>query len=494
MSSTKPHPTAIPPELDAEMTPAVRAFVQSLLATIADQEARIAELERGRKTPQNSSLPPSTQHPHAKPKPRKRKSKRKRGGQPGHAKHARPLIPAEECDDVQPLKPTECRRCGERLAGSDPEPLRHQVWELPEIKPLVTEYQRHRLTCDGCGETTCAPLPVGVPEGQSGPRLMAFTALLMAYYRQSKRRTAEFLTTLLGQPCCAALTVKMQGQVTAAARPAYEQLVATLPEQEHVNADETGTKQENGKAWLWTFVAAAFSVFAIRATRAATAVDDLLTDAFEGIVTCDRAKMYWRVGRIQWCWAHLKRDFQALIDRGDNQARRLGYDLRRMTCTLFEHWGDYRDGTISRAAFARRMAPVRREVERLLLRGIRSENKSIVGMCEELYEHRDWLWMFVRHEGIEPTNNAGERALRHAVIWRKLSFGTQSAAGSRFVETMLTVIETCRQQNRNTFDYLTAAVHAHLAGQSAPSLVPGVTGWPRGIAPPGLPQIRTCSH
>jgi transposase len=474
MSSAKAKPLTIPPELDAEMTPPVRAFTQSLLARVAQLEAELEELRRQvkGKTPQNSSLPPSTQHPHAKPKSRKRKSKKKRGGQPGHKKHERPLIPTDECNDVQRLKPTECRRCGERLSGSDPEPLRHQVWELPEIKPLVTEYQRHRLACRCCGETTCASLPDGVPQGQSGPRLMAFTVLLMAYYRQSKRRTAEFLTTLLGQPCCAALTVKMQSQVTAAARGAYEELAARLPEQEHVNADETGTKEENDKAWLWTFVARAFTVFTVRATRAATAVDELLTTAFEGIVTCDRAKMYWRAGRLQWCWAHLKRDFQALIDRGDNQTKRLGYDLRRQTGKLFEHWGNYHEGKISRAAFVRRMAPVRREVERLLLRGTASGNKSLVGMCRELYEHRDWLWMFVRCEGVEPTNNAGERALRHAVIWRKLSFGTQSAAGSRFVETMLTVIETCRQQHRNAFDYLTAAVEAHLADQPAPSLLP----------------------
>jgi transposase len=463
-------------ETIARQPPEAQAIIRLLLAKIVELESRIEGLQRQAKgkTPQNSSLPPSTQHPHAKPPRKKRKSKKKRGGQPGHPKHERPLIPTKECDDVQSLKPTECRRCGEKLVGTDPEPLRHQIWELPEIKPHVTEYQRHRLACPCCGETTCAPLPPGVPQGQSGPRLMAFTALLMAYYRQSKRRTAEFLTTLLGQPCSAALTVKMQTQVTAAARPAYEDLAAKLPTEEHINADETATKEENGKAWLWTFVARLFTVFTVRATRAATAVDDLLTDAYCGIVTCDRAKMYWRVGRIQWCWAHLRRDFQALIDRGDHQAKRLGYDLRRMTSKLFEHWGNYRDGTISRAAFIRRMAPVRREVERLLLRGVQSGNKSLVGMCQELYEHRDWLWTFVRQEGVEPTNNAGERALRHAVIWRKLSFGTQSANGSRFVETMLTVIETCRQQHRNAFEYLTAAVQAHLAGQPIPSLLPGV--------------------
>ena len=213
-------------ELIARQPPEAQAIIRALLARMAKMEAELGHLRRQGtgKTPQNSSLPPSTQHPHAKPPRKKRKSKKRRGGQPGHPKHERPLIPTEQCDDVQPLKPTACRRCGEKLWGSDPEPLRHQVWELPEIKPHVTEYQRHRLVCPCCGETTCAELPPGVPQGQSGPRLMAFTALLMAYYRQSKRRTAEFLSTLLGQPCSAALTVKIQTQVTAAVRPAYEEL------------------------------------------------------------------------------------------------------------------------------------------------------------------------------------------------------------------------------------------------------------------------------
>jgi transposase len=461
-------------ELIARQPPEAQAIIRLLLAKNAELESRIEQLERGQKTPQNSSLPPSTQHPHARPQPPKRKSKKKRGGQPGHEKHKRPLIPTNECDDTQLLKPTECRCCGAKLSGSDPEPLRHQVWELPEIKPLVTEYQRHRLTCPCCGETTCAELPVGVPQGQSGPRLMAFTALLMAFYRQSKRRTAEFLSTLLGQPCCAALTVKMQNQVTAALRPSYAELAAQLPTQEQLSIDESPTKEENGKAWLWTFVARMFTVFTVRLTREATALDDLLGERFCGIVTCDRAKMYWQMKRLQWCWAHLKRDFQAMIDRGNPRSKWLGQRLRHATCELFEHWADYRAGRITRAALQHRMGPVRRKVERLLLRGLQSGNRDVRGTCRELYEHREWLWTFLRHEGVEPTNNAGERSLRHAVIWRKLSFGTQSASGSRFVETMLTVIESCRQQRRHAFTFITAAVEAHLAHQSAPSLLPGV--------------------
>jgi transposase len=473
MSSSNKHIT-IPPGLDTEMTPAVRDFVHVLLDRIAKLEARVEELEQGQKTPQNSSLPPSTQHPHNRPQRSKRKSKKQRGGQFGHKKHERPLIPTEECDEAVPLKPTECRRCGAKLSGSDLEPLRHQVWEVPEIKAHVTEYQRHRLPCPDCGETTCAELPPGVPQGQSGPHLMAFVALLMAYYRQSKRRTAEFLGMLLGQPCCPSLTVKIQDQVTAALRPSYEAAAGALPAEPQLNIDETATKEANGKAWLWTFVAHTFTVFAVRPTREATALAQFLGEAFRGIVTCDRAKMYWRLGRLQWCWAHLKRDFQAMIDSGDKRAKWLGERLRAATCELFEHWADYRAGKISRAALLRRMGPVHRKVERLLLRGTQCGHAATRGTCRELYEHRQWLWMFLRHEGVEPTNNAGERSLRHAVIWRKLSFGTQSAAGSRFVETMLTVIETCRQQRRNVFSFLTTAVEAHLAHQPAPSLLPRV--------------------
>jgi len=463
-------------EIIARQPPEARAIIRVLLVEIVELRARIGELERqGKgKTPQNSSLPPSIQHPHARPQRPKRKSKKKRGGQLGHKKHERPLIPTEECDDVQPLKPTECRRCGEKLSGSDPEPLRHQVWELPEIKPIVTEYQRHRLVCRNCGETTCAELPAGVPQGQSGPRLMAFVALLMAYYRQSKRRTADFLGTLLGQPCCPSLTVKIQNQVTTAVRPSYEALAAQLPAQEQLSIDETGTKEANGKAWLWTFVARTFTVFAVRASREATALGAFLGEAFGGIVNCDRAKMYWQLGCLQWCWAHLKRDFQAMIDSGTVPGKWLGSRLRRATCELFEHWADYRDGKISRAALLRRMGPVRRKVEGLLLRGTQSRDTDVRGTCRELYEHRQWLWTYLRHEAVEPTNNAGERSLRHAVIWRKLSFGTQSASGSRFVETMLTVIETCRQQGRNVFTFLTHAVEAHLAHQPAPSLLSAV--------------------
>lgn len=456
----------ITPEQLAALPPELRAVVQ---AVIDHYERRVAELEREiarlKKTPRNSSLPPSSVHPHAKPPLVKSKSKRSRGGQPGHEKHERALIPTDQCTDVVPHKPTNCRRCGRKLTGSDPAPLRHQVWEVPEIKPLVTEHQLHRLPCS-CGATTCGQLPPGVPQGQAGPRLIALVALLMGCFRQSKRRVALFLEQILNQPCSPGWVVKLQNQATAALRPAYEELAAQLPDQACLGIDETPTKQGPDKGWLWTCVAATFTVFTIRTTRAATVLTELLGTAYEGVVNCDRAKMYYSQSRLQWCWAHLKRDFQALIDSGDGVEKRLGHDLMRPTRKLFQLWVRYRDGTLTRVGFQRLMKPIRQEIDALLLRGAFAG----IGMAEQIWNHRDWLWTFVEVEGIEPTNNASERALRHAVIWRKLSFGTQSESGSRFVETLLTVVETCRQQSRNAFTLITTAVEAHLRRHSAPSL------------------------
>jgi len=139
---------------------------------------------------------------------------------------------------------------------------------------------------------------------------------------------------------------------------------------------------------------------------------------------------------------------------------------------MFDTWWRYKLGKLTWDAFQRDMSPIRQQVNRLLLRGAFSGNARLVGTCRELSNHREWLWTFVDVQGIEPTNNRAERALRPAVIYRKLSFGTQSAAGSRFIERMLTVSETCRLQGRSIFAYLTTAVEAHFHHQSAPSLLP----------------------
>ena len=226
---------ALPPEFRALPQSVMDYFKRRLAvseACCAMYERRIAvlegELRAVRKTAQNSSLPPSAEHPHAKTSgagagetgedhaaeggaaAERKPLKKKRGGQRGPPKHERTLLPLERCADVVPLKPKRCRGCGEKLRGDDPDPWRHPAWEWPQPQPLVTEYQRHRLTCSCCGVTTCAELPAGVPEHTSGPRLLAVTAVLRCLFRQSKSRTALALNTLFGVPCCPARVVQQQ--------------------------------------------------------------------------------------------------------------------------------------------------------------------------------------------------------------------------------------------------------------------------------------------
>ena len=462
-------PPVLSPDALASLPPAIRALVEWQARQIHFLTARVAELEaKLGKNPTNSSKPPSCTHPHDKAPSAKPKSKRSRGGQPGHDKHQRALIPTEQCQEVVLCVPTQCRRCRQALSGTDPHPLRHQVWELPNIQPIVTEYQRHRLVC-ACGCLTRGVLPPGVPSGQAGPRLIAFAGLLMACFRQSKRRAAQFLSMILNQPASAGWLVALQNRAAEAVLSAYDELAEQLPTEPVLHIDESPTKEARHKSWIWTFVATTFTFFACRTSRAAEVAKQLLGDTYAGVIHCDRARMYWAFDRLQWCWAHLKRDFQALIDSPCTVSKRLGHDLMRPTKQLFALWQKVRDGTISRRTFCQQMKPIRQQVEAYLLRGYFDARVS--GFCKELWEHREHLWTFIEVEGVEPTNNAAEQALRHAVIWRKLSFGTQSASGSRFVERLLTVIETCRRQHRNVFSWLVEAVQAHLNKQPAPSLL-----------------------
>ena len=492
------HDLEVPPELSREMTPGVRAFVESLLERNGRLErrlevamGRIADLEQRVKRAERFSRNDSNDPGETKPSPDTKtfdkpgesddsnaaagaKTKRKRGGQPGHRKHTRELLPSNECNEVIPLLPTSCRRCGEVLAGDDPEPLRHQVWEIPEIKPIVTEFQRHRLTCPCCGTSTCASLPEGVPVGQTGPRLIALVTLLMVCFRQSKRRVSLFCETLLNVQFSPGTIVKLQNIATAATRSNYVKLAARLSSQKAVNADETPTKEANGKAWIWVVVADKFTVFAVRLTKAACVIRELLKENFDGLVTSDRAKMYLWCRRLQWCWAHLKRDFQSMAERRGS-ASIIGARLVELTNDLFHHWHRVRDGTVTWKTFRTHQSRLYGQIYLALEEGAFCADNTTAGTCRNILEGYENLWRFAKTApGREPTNNAAERALRHPVIWKQLSFGTQSHAGSRFVETLLTILETCRQRRKNIFTFLVVSIQAHLERKTPPSILANV--------------------
>ena len=465
----------------------VMAFVQQLLGSIAELRQTIASRDQtiltlraeiqkpkqARKTPRNSSVPPSTEHPHAKPKSSRLPTGKARGGQPGHPKHARELLPIEQCDEVIELVPEVCRRCGEPLDQHQCQfdPLRHQVWEIPLNKPIVIEYSRKPLLCEKCKETTTGSLPADVPTSTAGPKLLATTAMLLSRLRGSRRLTAEALSSFFGIPASASWVVKLQTEITSLLRPIYDELVATLPRLLWVNADETPYKEGDLKSWLWAVRSKHFTVFAICPDRKADHIQSLLGADFTGIVMCDRAKMYLGFETIQWCWAHLRRDFVALSDTHPS-INSIGQELVDLTDELFHYWQLFRGGTLTRAGLQESIAELRVRMEDALDRGTRSEHSFIAGRCRSILTRPEALWVFASTEGVEPTNNAAERAIRPLVILRKLSYGTQSAAGSRFVETVQTMLETCRQQGRNAFEFITDAITKARRQEPLPSLLP----------------------
>lgn len=456
---------------------ALRAENLRLRQENAALRARIAVLEAqlGQNS-SNTSRPPSSDAPGkgAQPKKRaKRKSgKRKRGGQAGHPRHERPLVPLDEVKNVVTVKPGSCGRCGARVIGEDPEPHRHQVWELPELAAFVSEYRLHSLPC-ACGAVTKAALPHGVPAGAFGPRATAFVGLLTGRFRLSKREAAELCGEGLSLPICAGSVSKNEQIVSQAVAAPVEQARQYVQEQAQANLDETGWKQGNKTAWLWVAATGLVTVFVISMSRGSQVAKRLLGDSWSGVVNSDRWSAYsWLPLHLrQICWAHLLRDFQGMVDRKGGGSR-IGRQLLEQASLMFKWWHKVRDGTMTRALFQKRMRKVRTEVGRLLRSGATCSGAKTAGMCKQILKVEAALWTFVDTEGIEPTNNNGEQKIRPAVLWRKGSFGTQGDRGSRFVERVLTVTATCKQQRRSILGYLTEACEARLRGVEPPSLIP----------------------
>jgi transposase len=240
-----------------------------------------------------------------------------------------------------------------------------------------------------------------------------------------------------------------------------------------VNADETQWRLGGRRCWLWVAVSAAATVFTVAASRGSTVSKGLLGEPFAGVLGSDRWSAYSWVAphRRQVCWAHLKRDFQALVDRG-GAAQPIGAAALALLARLFDAWHHARDDPAARARLPGTLAPLQAEFRALLEAGTASESAKAAGLCRALLKLWPALWAFVTVPGVEPTNNAAERAIRPAVLWRKGSFGSQSAAGAEFVARMLSVTATCQQQGRPLLAYLTAVCTAAQRGQPIPSLLP----------------------
>jgi len=418
-------------------------------------------------------MPPSSNPPDAPAaKARKKPSGRKRGAQPEHPPTNPGRFPVETLSEP-PITciPNTCAHCQAPLSGSDSMPLRHQVIELPPIQPEIREYQRYTLPCSQCGHATLAALPEGVPSHTYGPRLQAFVGLCTGCYHLSKRQVGELLETAFGIPISLGSICNIEQRVSAAVAEPVNEAKKHVQQADVAYVDETSFPQQPNKGWLWVAVTAYLAVFAIRRHRDRLSAEDLLGRAFAGIVVSDRYSSYLWLQRRQLCWAHLRRDWQAFIDRG-GRSRRIGRRLRSLTDHMFHLWHQVRDGTLSRRLFQYLMIDIRQGAHHWLRVGAACRQARTAGTCADVIEHQEALWTFVDVEGVEPTNNTAERILRQAVLWRKKSFGTRSPAGSQFVERILTVVATCRLQQRNILEYLTAACNAAIRQQLAPSLVP----------------------
>lgn len=453
---------------DWTATPAaVRAVVRGLLKRLAEVEARLQQTSR------NSSKPPSSDPPTVPPRAAKEPSGRKPGGQPGHPGEGRKLKPVEEVSRVIEVRPESCGQCGTLLLGDDPCPERHQVTDLPRIEPLVTEYRRHTLACVRCGATTQAGWPVGMPVGSFGPGLQATVGYLTGRVGMSQREVQEVLAGVYQTEVSVGSIAAVEQAVSRALAGPVAEAATYVQRQPVRNADETGWRERGKRGWMWISTTALVTVFRILATRGAASAKVLLGEDFWGLVGTDRYGAYNWIDprRRQLCWAHLKRDFIAWSERGGETAR-LGQALLVLEKQLFELWYRVRDGTLTWADFQVAMIPLMARVGTLLREGAAGTEPKTPGACRNLLKLEAALWTFVWEAGVEPTNNSAERPLRRAVLWRRRSFGTQSAAGSQFVERILTAVTTLRQQRRDVLAYLTAACAAMNGGQPAPSLLP----------------------
>lgn len=469
MEESRGESIPIPKELwDTIPAPAQAA----LLVWSAKVEARIAELEKEvaelRRRVGGGSPPGSAgaKQPNVKPSPPKPKSGKKRGGQTGHARHVRPLAPPDKVAEVHDHFPENCGCCGASLDGTDPEPVRHQVAEIPPIEPTILEHRLHQRTCQRCGKTTRAKLPKGVPTSQFGPRMTALLSLLRGEYRIGIRPIQRLCSDVLGLSISTGAICRVSERTAHVLEGPYNELrrVARL---EPANIDETTWRENRARAVLWTMVTATVTVFHIAATKGAKELRAILGNGYFKVVMCDRAKAYRRVAKLQWCWAHLRRDFQAMIQRGGS-GKAIGEELLALSSAMFEWWHRMRDGEIARSTMQREITALKPLFEAEMEAGLECGCARTASTCRDLLDNWDNLWRFVWTKGVHPTNNPAEQAHRHAVIWRKSCYGSDSAKGSRFVERLLSVTATCRMQGVSALDYLTSCHTAHLQGQTIP--------------------------
>ena len=439
-------------------------------------EARILVLETKLRDLEDKHKPPPPKRPiePQPPAPDKVPTGKKRGAQPGHPPHLKKFLPSERVKTVIDHEPVCCGSCDKSLSAipNDADPTRHQVAELPVILAEITEHRGHSRTCS-CGHTTHAHIPGDIFQHSIGSHLTAAAVYFAGSHGVSKRGIEEIIESLFGVPIALGTISNLEREATAALEPAYQEARKAVVDAPVKNVDETGWKQCGLKRWLWAAATDIATVFLIHPRRNIEALK-LLLGKLAGVLVSDRWVVYdhWDEELRQLCWAHVKRNWEKQMDRG-GAAKKLGERWLAEQKTVFELWHRFKDGTCTREAMQTEMTASIETLGNLLHEGTNSRDAALSRYCQRLHIQFPMYWLFTSVEGVEPTNNHAERVQRRAVLWRKKSFGCQSAGGCRFVERILTVVGTLRLQKRNALEFLSGCIAAHRAGSAGPKLCMG---------------------
>jgi transposase len=436
------------------------AHIAALARRVAELEAAVRDLTARLGTNATNSGTPPSANPLGAPKPVvKKRTGKPSGGQPGHPARLKRRLPPERLHRVIPFVPSHCERCHAPLppqpGPDDPEPTWHQVAELPAVAAHVTEYQGHYRTCPGCGQCNHAPIPHDLKAASIGPRLAATLGYLAGSHRVSQRGLEEITEDVFEVPIAVGTVANLPVQLSDALAPAHAEALEVVRGAAVKHAEETSWKLAGKLGWLGVAATTTVAAFLIHARRSAAALKKLLGEGIVGIVGSDRWSAYTGLPRTQrqLCWAHLKRDFQKCVDRG-GQAAAVGETGLAIVEAVFQEWHRFQGGGVSRAVLQRQRGPLARALDETLTLGQECADGKVATFCANVQALGPALWTFAAAEGVEPTNNHAERVLRRGVLWRKNAFGSHSEGGCRFVERLLTVVQTRRLQGRSVLGYL----------------------------------------
>jgi transposase len=453
-----------------------QARIDALVKEVERLRRRERELEmRVGQDSETSSKPPSSDAPWEKEARRKDRNKRKakkRGAKKGHEGRHRRRVASSEVDEVQEHRFAACEGCS---AGLEEAPTRvqwrHQVVELVEVRARWIEHRGYQVKCPSCGRDHVSRRPSWlVRTGAFGPNLRALMTLLAASYRLSRRQVQRLLKQVWGVTVALGSVSNNESRVSDCLGGVYEDAHRRAQQSARANADETSWSLEDKLAWLWTVVTPDTVLYRIDRRRTREAAKKIL-GSFAGLLTTDRfsSYAYYDGGKRQFCWSHIDRDVEHLV-RHVPEERVLLHKMTGLIAQMFRRHQRIRDGTVPWHRGWHKK--IRRHFDACLVQGCASTHKAVRRLCRSLSKNPDALWRFARFEGVDPTNNAAERALRHAVIWRRISHGSRSERGARFVERMLTVVETLRVQGRDAWAYLSRLLHGSVHDAPLPSLSP----------------------